>query len=171
MTLSFRSTAIAVGLLSTLSAAPALAGSAADSVTVQQPFVRMVPPGIANTGAFMTLKNADGKTHRLVKADSPVAKAVELHTHIDDGGVMKMRPVKDIEMKANGEAVLKPGSLHIMLIGLKQELKDGDLVPMALTFEDGSVKKLDAPVQKFQTEMKMDMKPGTMPMHDHSKMH
>jgi hypothetical protein len=164
MTNKFRSIRIAACVLGTLIAAPVLAGSAAESVSANDPFVRLAPPGIANTGAFMVLKNADSKDHKLVKADSTVAKVTELHTHTNEGGVMKMRPVKDIEIKAKGEAVLKPGSLHVMLIGLKQDLKEGDNVAITLTFEDGSSKKVEAPVRKIQTEMKMEMK------HDHEGM-
>jgi copper(I)-binding protein len=164
MTFKFRSIRIAACILAALIATPALAGSAAESVSANEPFVRMTPPGTSNTGAFMVLKNADSKDHKLIKAESPVAKAVELHTHTNDGGVMKMRQVKDIEIKTNGEAVLKPGSMHVMLIGLKQDLKEGDNVAITLTFEDGSSKKIEAPVRKIQTEMKMEMK------HDHSGM-
>ncbi len=164
MTVKFRSIRIAACVLTTLIAAPALAGSAAESVSANEPFVRMVPPGMTVSGAFMVLKNADSKDHKLVKAESPVAQAVELHTHTNEGGVMKMRPIKDIEIKTKGEAVLKPGGLHVMLIGLKQELKEGDSVAITLTFEDGSSKKVEAPVRKIQTEMKMEMK------HDHEGM-
>ena len=78
---------------------------------------------------------------------------------------MRMRPVKDIEIKAKGEAALKPGSLHIMLIGLKKELKEGDSVAITLGFEDGSSKKVEVPVRQIQSEMKMEMK------HDHEHMH
>ncbi|HUX63341.1 copper chaperone PCu(A)C [Sulfuricella sp.] len=164
MTTKFHSIRIAACVLATLIAAPVLAGSAAESVSANEPFVRMTPPGTTNSGAFMVLKNADSKDHKLVKAESPVAKAVELHTHTNEGGVMKMRPVKDIEIKSKGEAVLKPGSLHVMLIGLKQDLKEGDNVAITLTFEDGSSKKVEAPVRKIQTEMKMEM------THDHEGM-
>lgn len=158
MTTTFRSIRIAACVLGALIAAPVLAGSAAESISANDPYVRMAPPGIANTGAFMVLKNASDKDHKLVKAESPAAKVVELHTHNMVGGVMEMRPVKDVEVKAKGEAVLKPGSLHVMLIGLKQQLKEGDSVPITLTFEDGSSKKVEAPVRKIQTEMKMEMK-------------
>lgn len=167
MTDKFRSIRIAATILATLIAAPALAGSAADGMTANDPFVRMVPPGTANTGAFMVIKNADDKDHKVVKAESPAAKVVELHTHISEGGVMKMRPVKDIEVKAKGEAVLKPGSLHVMLIGLKQELKEGDSVPITLYFEDGSKKEVKAPVRKIQAEMKMEMKQEMKHEHMH----
>jgi hypothetical protein len=166
MTVKFRSIRIAACVLATLIAAPVLAGSAAESVSSNEPFVRMVPPGMSNTGAFMVLRNADNKDHKVVKAESSVAKATELHTHTNEGGVMKMRPVKDIEIKSKGEAVLKPGSLHVMLIGLKQDLKEGDNVAITLTFEDGSSKKVEAPVRKIQTEMQMKMEMK----HDHEGM-
>ena len=94
----------------------------------------------------MVIKNADDKDHKVVKAGSPAAKAVELHTHVNEGGVMKMRPVKDIDVKAKGEAVLKPGSLHVMLIDLKGPMKEGDSVPITLTFDDGSSKQVEAKV-------------------------
>ena len=82
----------------------------------------------------------------MLKADTPASRVTELHTHINDGGVMKMRPVPAIEIKAKGEAVLKPGSLHVMLIDLKAPMKEGDSVPITLTFDDGSSKTVDAKV-------------------------
>jgi copper(I)-binding protein len=142
------------------------AGTAADNVTASDPYVRMVPPGQKVTGAFVVLKNADDKDHKVVKAESPAANATELHTHVNEGGMMKMRPVKDFEIKAKGETVLKPGSLHIMLIDLKQQLKEGDNVAISVTFEDGSSKKIEAPVRKPQA-----MAPMAMPMQpDHGGM-
>lgn len=148
-------------------AAPSFAaGTAADNVTASDPYVRLAPPGQMVTGAFVVLKNNDDKDHKVVKADNPASKVTELHTHTMEGGMMKMRPVKDIEIKAKGEAVLKPGSLHIMLIDLKQPLKEGENVAITVTFEDGSSKKFDAQVRKPQAAM-----PAAMPMeHDHKGM-
>lgn len=153
---------ITICLLGVLIATPVLAGSAAESVTASEPYVRMVPPGMNISGAFMTLKNADSKDHKLVRVDSAAAQAVELHTHTNDGGVMRMRQIKEIDIKTKGEAELKPGSLHVMLIGLKRDLKEGDNIALTLTFEDGSSKKIEAPVRKIQAEMTMQ--------HDHEGM-
>ena len=66
-----------------------------------------------------------------------------------------MRRIDKIDVPANGETVLKPGGLHVMLIGLKQDLKVGQIVPVTLTFEDGSKKKIEAPVRKIMMKMKM----------------
>ena len=137
-----RLTMLAAGLMFS---AGVLAG-AADNVLVQDPYVRLAPPNAAATGAFMVIRNTGDKDVKVVKADNPVSKATELHTHLNEGGVMKMRPVPAIEIKAKGEAVLKPGGLHVMMIDLKAHLKEGDSVPITLTFDDGSSKQVDAKV-------------------------
>jgi copper(I)-binding protein len=135
---------LAAGLIAS---AGAFAG-AADQVTVQDPYVRLAPPNAPATGAFMVIRNAGDKDVKVVKADNPVSRVTELHTHLNEGGVMKMRPVPAIDVKARGEAVLKPGGLHVMLIDLKAPMKEGDTVPLTLTFDDGSTKKVDAKVVK-----------------------
>jgi periplasmic copper chaperone A len=150
-------------------AAPVFAAGAADAVSVVDPYVRMAPPGAMATGAFMVIKNSGAKDVKVVKADNPASKTTELHTHINEGGVMKMRPVKDIEVKARGETALKPGGLHIMMIEPKA-LKEGDVVTITLSFDDGSSKKVDAKVVK-PTAAAMPMG-GNMPMgggHDMSQ--
>jgi len=135
-------------LLTLLLLAPAWAQSAADQVAVKDAMVRQVPPGTTITGAFMVLHNQGRKDVELVKAESTVAKSTELHNHINDGGVMRMRPVKAIPIKAGGEAALKPGGYHVMLIGLNASLKEGETVNITLGFADGSSKVVEARVQK-----------------------
>lgn len=119
---------------------------AADQVVVQDPYVRLAPPNAPATGAFMVIKNNGDKDIKVVKAENPASKVTELHTHLNEGGVMKMRPVQSVDIKAKGEAVLKPGGLHVMLIDLKAAMKEGDIVPITFTFDDGSTKKVDAKV-------------------------
>ena len=136
---------ISLLLASLMVSAGALAASA-DNVTVQEPYVRLAPPNAPATGAFMVIKNNGDKDVKVVKADNPASKVTELHTHLNDGGVMRMRPVAAIDVKAKGEAVLQPGGLHVMMINLLAPLKEGDLVPITLTFDDGSSKKVDAKV-------------------------
>lgn len=116
-------------------------------------YVRAVPPGQPNSAAFMQLKNTDSQAHALVKATSDVAKVVELHTHTNEGGVMKMRQVEKIDLPAGKTVALKPGSFHIMLIGLKKPLKVGESVDLNLSFEDGSTLKTFAPVQEVSAPM------------------
>ncbi len=128
-----------------LCSAAAFAG-AADTVSVHEPYVRLAPPNAPASAAFMVLRNTGAKDVRLVRADNPASRVTELHTHLNEGGVMKMRPVPAVEIKAGGETVLKPGGLHVMLIDLKAPLKEGEIVPITLGFDDGSSKRVDARV-------------------------
>lgn len=153
---------LATALLTGLSASTYAAG-VADQISVADPYVRMAPPGSRTTGAFMTVKNAGDKDTQLVSAAATVAKVVELHNHINDGGVMRMRQVKEIAVPAKGEAQLKPGGYHVMLIDMQQPLKEGEHVVITLGFADGSKKEVHAPVKKPMAEMPM----GGM---DHGKM-
>lgn len=137
---------------------PALAAAdAAESIMVMDAYVRAVPPGQTNSAAYMKLHNGSGEHHAVVGAKTDVAKMAELHTHTSEGGMMKMRKIEKIDIQPNGEAVLQPGGDHVMLMGLKADLKDGDNAMITLVFEDGSKKMVHAPVRKMEMKMKMDM--------------
>ncbi len=141
-----------ISLLATLLisavASPAALAAAADAVTVVDPYVRQVPPGARATAAFMVLRNTGDKDVKLVKATNTASNITELHTHINEGGVMKMRPVPAIQIKAGGETVLEPGGLHVMLIDMKKPMKEGDKVALTLGFDDGSTKEIEVPVRR-----------------------
>ena len=123
---------------------------ASDEVTINDPYVRAVPPGQKISAAFLQLDNASDTMQSIVSASSPAAGVVELHTHIHDNGMMKMRRIEKIDIPAKGQTVLKPGGLHIMLINLKNNLKPGQEVSVTLKFSDGSEKTFSAPVRKIQ---------------------
>jgi copper(I)-binding protein len=89
----------------------------------------------ANGAGFLTLRNNGAAPDRLVSASSPAARVVELHTHIREGDVMRMRPVADIPVPPGQTVQLRPGGLHIMLIGLTEPLRQGASVPLTLRFE------------------------------------
>ncbi len=122
------------------------AAAKAGDIAVEQPFARATPAKVG--GVFLTLKNGGGTADKLVKAASPVAESVELHTHIKDGDAMRMRAVENIPVPANGQTALEPGGYHIMLIGLKQALKEGTSFPLTLTFEKAGSVTVTVPVQK-----------------------
>ncbi|MDP3417694.1 copper chaperone PCu(A)C [Falsiroseomonas sp.] len=91
--------------------------------------------GAGRVGAgYLTLRNT-GAADRLVAARAAIAGTVELHTHIHENGVMRMRPVEAIDLPAGGTVTLQPGGLHLMLIDLKQPLRQGETVPVTLVFE------------------------------------
>lgn len=117
-------------------------------VIVESPYVRAVPPGQTNTAAFMQLKNDSAEAISLVSASSSIAENVELHNHISEDGVMKMRQVELISISASGNASLEPGGYHVMLIGLNKEIAAGDMVDLEVKFSDGSSQQLTVPVKK-----------------------
>ena len=129
------------------------AGSAADSLQVQDPYVRAVPPGQTNSAAFMALVNPGDADHALVAAESRASKVVELHTHQEEGGMMKMRRVDKIDLPAGETVELQPGGLHLMLIGLTRQLSPGEDVEITLVLEDGSRTSVTAPVKTVQQTM------------------
>jgi copper(I)-binding protein len=133
-----------------VAALPLLSLAADGALRIDAPYVRLVPPNAPASAAFMIISNSGSAPRQLLKAQSPVAKTVELHTHIADHGVMKMRPVASIAVDAKGQVELKPGSYHIMLIDLKQPLTEGDMVPISLFFDDGSSQQIAAPVRRIQ---------------------
>ena len=140
-----------------LCAAFSCAVFAADAgLTVDDPYVRLAPPGAQTTGAFMTIHNSGSVDRKLVKAESSAAKTVQLHNHINENGVMKMRQVDSIDVKANAQAELKPGSYHVMLIDMTAPLKEGDTVPITLIFDDGTKTAVAAPVRKQAMSMPVD---------------
>ena len=132
-----RSLRFAALLVATLTGAVTLPTSA--QVVVANPWVRGTVAGQKATGAFMELKSATDAT--LVSAASPVAKIVEVHEMKMDAGVMKMQAVDRLALPAGKAVELKPGGYHVMLMDLTQTLKEGDTVPVTLTFEDKAGKK------------------------------
>jgi hypothetical protein len=110
----------------------------------------------------MVLHNMGEKGGALTAASSPVAEVVELHTHTMEDGMMRMRQVDKIDLPAGEVVKLQPGGLHVMMIGLKQQLIPDEKVPLTLIFEDGSSKQVEAPVRKLQMQMKQDDHKGHM---------
>ena len=123
---------------------------AADPIAVSDAYARAVPPGQPNSAAFMTLTNRSDQARALVTATSPAAKTVELHTHTNEGGLMRMRRIERIEIPAGGSVQLKPGGLHVMLIGLTGDLVPGGNLALELTFDDGSRAQVQAPVRAIE---------------------
>jgi periplasmic copper chaperone A len=98
-----------------------------------------------STGAvYLTITNSGGTDDKLVAAQSPVAKTVQMHIETDDNGIMKMRQLHAIDVQASGKATLAPGGMHLMLIGLKHHLMKGQTFPLTLTFENAG--KIDVTV-------------------------
>jgi copper(I)-binding protein len=126
-----------IGLLAGL----ALMGSALAEVSVTAPWVRATVPAQKSTGVYMHLLSEGGA--RLVGVSSPVAATVELHQMDMKDDVMKMRQVDGIDLPAGKGVNLASGSYHIMLVGLKRQLKPGEAVEITLQIQ-GKGKQRDS---------------------------
>ncbi|WP_246184794.1 copper chaperone PCu(A)C [Paracoccus aestuariivivens] len=132
-------------------AAPSHGDHAAAEITVgdlkiSSPFSRATPPGAPVGGGFLTVANGGSADDRLVSASSPAAEKVEIHEMAMEGDVMKMRQLPDgLPIPAGTSVDLKPGGFHLMLMGLKQPLIEGESVPLTLEFEKAG--KVDLSLQ------------------------
>ena len=103
----------------------------AGNLTVSKAWVRPAVSGQQVSGAYMDL--VVKRPAKLVKIESPVADAVEIHRMAMNDGVMEMRELETIDLPANQVVRLHPGDYHMMLIDLKRPLKPGERVPLKLT--------------------------------------
>lgn len=107
-----------------------------------------------NSAVYMVLVNGTDMHQELLFATSDVAEAVELHeSKMGDSGEMQMIPQASISLTAGAKVEFKPGGLHVMLIGLKQELKAGDEFELTLHFKDHA----DITLKVIVKEAMMDM--------------
>ena len=116
-----------------------VSGFAAAQVAVKDPWVRATVPQQKATGAFMQI--ATVQATRLIEARSPVAGVVEIHEMKMENNVMKMRQVDGLDVPAGKAVDLKPGGYHVMLMGLKEQMKEGASVPVTLVFEGADKKR------------------------------
>ena len=92
--------------------------------------------GPAKSGAvYLMLSNGADEPDRLISVSTPAAKKAALHTMVMEGDVMKMRPLKFMDIPPGDSAELAPGAAHIMLMGLTERLDEGKMFPLTLTFE------------------------------------
>jgi copper(I)-binding protein len=115
-------------------------------IAVTQAWARATPPG-ADVGAiYLTVENKGGAADRLVSVTSPAAQSAMLHQTVEESGVSTMREA-DGSIAAGTTLEMKPGGSHIMLMGLKAPLKEGDTIDVTLAFEKTGEVKATAKVQ------------------------
>ena len=115
------------------------AACASAQVTVKDAWVRATVPQQKGTGAYMQITAV--RESRVVEVQSPAAATAEVHEMAMVDNVMRMRPVKALELPAGKTVELKPNGYHVMLTGLKGQIKDGDTITIALTVEDKDKKR------------------------------
>ncbi|NAZ36294.1 copper chaperone PCu(A)C [Rubellimicrobium sp. CFH 75288] len=138
---------LALALAALLTAPAAWAG---EGVEIHDAFAISAGPAAQSGAAFMVIHNHGGPDDRLVRAESPAAERVELHTHeIDADGVARMMEVEEgFPLPTDGELVLERGGHHVMFLGLTEPWEDGDLIPLTLVFEVAGEIELEVPVDR-----------------------
>ncbi|OSI09714.1 copper chaperone PCu(A)C [Neisseria zoodegmatis] len=135
-------------LLSALMLAGLCHTAFAADIDVDDVWARATVEGMTMGGAFMDIKNETKSDDVLVGATSPVSDRVEMHTHTNDKGVMRMREVKGgIPLPKGKETKLQPGGYHVMFMGLKAPLKEGDKFPLTLKFKKAKPKTVEVEVK------------------------
>ena len=139
--------AFAVGLVAAACSDDEEAGGSCDDIVVEGAFVRLPPA--ENTALYFEVTNNGDSEVALVAASSDVAQMVELHENIMEDGVMTMQAIEgqEIPIAAGATAVLEPGGLHVMAMGLTTTLEEGDEVTWTLEFSNGCTTELTAPVR------------------------
>jgi copper(I)-binding protein len=105
------------------------------TIRVDHPWARATAPRATTGAIYMTLSIDGDKADRLIGAETSVAEKVELHSHSEENGIVRMRPVAAIEVAPGSPTKIAPGGLHLMLIGLKKPLVEEAFFPLTLIFE------------------------------------
>jgi periplasmic copper chaperone A len=128
----------------------------AQALQVHNGYVRGLPPGQPNTAAFMQLVNDTSAPLVITGAVSPAADKVELHQHLHQDGMMRMRRVDKLVLEPGEVLELAPGGYHLMMFGLHQPLADGEEVEIVLQLGEQGQQRLVLPVRSVLTESVRD---------------
>lgn len=132
-------------------AAPLFAhGYAKGNISIGHPWARETASGQSAGGGFLTITNKGAAVDKLVGGSTPVARQLQIHSMSMDGGIMRMRQMTDgLAIPAGSTVELKPGSYHLMFIGLNQPLKAGTNVPATLQFQHAGKVQVEFAVQSM----------------------
>ncbi|MBU3825074.1 MAG: copper chaperone PCu(A)C [Candidatus Oceanisphaera merdipullorum] len=122
----------------------------AGKLDIAHPWARPLPTVATVGSAYFTVTNKGDTDDVLLSAESPIADKVEIHTHIKEGDVMKMRQVNDLVIPAHGEQKLAPGGLHLMLMGLKEVPAVDTKFPVTLHFKQAGKVEIEVAVEAEQ---------------------
>ena len=122
-------------------------------IEIEGAYARASIPNAPNSAAFFVIKNNSDKDIAITSANSDIAEKNELHTHIKENQMLKMMKIEKLVVPAKSSLELKSGGDHVMLIGLKKELKAGDEISLELSFSDGDKKSIKVPVKDLASTM------------------
>jgi len=130
----------------------ALPAQAADvmagTLKISAPWARATPKGASVGGGYMTITNTGTTPDNLIGGSTAISSRFEVHEMTMDNGVMKMRPVSGgIEIKPGQTVKLEPGGYHVMFVGMKQQLKEGEHFKATLEFAKAGKVEVDFAVE------------------------
>jgi len=117
-------------------------------INIENQWIRNAGKGM-NTAFFADVKNISTKTDTLYKVASSLARLVQVHETYEENGMMGMREAGNLEIKSSETLKLKPRSFHVMLIGLKKDLKEGQIGEVTLFFKHAGAVKVKARVKNM----------------------
>jgi len=142
------------GLLAACASLALVTPATAQEIEIHDPYARSASPMAKSGAAFMVIRNTGDAGDRLIGVDSAAARKVELHTHHDEDGVMRMIHVEEgFALPAGGEIRMQRGGRHVMMMGLTAPFEQGATIPLTLVFETSGEITLDVPVD-------LERKPG-----------
>lgn len=115
-------------------------------VKVSRVWARATPQGAPVGAAYLSIQTDDKTSDTLLSVATPVAGRAELHSSTMEGGIMKMRRLDKLELKPGTIHELKPMGDHLMLMQLKEPLKQGDVLKLTLTFEKAGMIEIEGPI-------------------------
>jgi copper(I)-binding protein len=119
----------------------------AETVMVVDAWMPPSPPAAMSHAAYVTLHNQGGTPRVLTGGAADGYTMTHLHHSAETAGVATMTMIHQIEIPAGGMLLMKPGGLHVMLMGPDAPVSEGDVVPLSLTFANGDVMSIDAEVK------------------------
>lgn len=135
--------ALAVGVFTTVTA-----GADPGGITVAQAWARATPKGAVTGVAYVSLVNNGPGADRLLGASSPIAETIQFHSSSSESGVMKMDQLSALDLGPGEIVTLKPGGIHMMMLGLTQPLREGQTFPLTLTFEKAHIAEVTVRIGK-----------------------
>jgi periplasmic copper chaperone A len=122
------------------------AGAGAEpSIHVLDAWARATPPGVENGAVYCKILN-HGAADRLVGARTSAARAAEIHTSVEENGIVEMRPTDALPIGAGASVDLAPGGTHVMLVGLRAPLAAGAKIELTLVFANAGEVAVEVPV-------------------------
>jgi copper(I)-binding protein len=120
----------------------------AGHLKISAPWARATPKGASVGGGYMTITNMGTEPDRLIGGSTAVSKEIQIHEMTMANGVMKMRPVAGgLKIKPGQTVTLEPSGYHVMFVGLKRQLKQGEHFKATLQFAKSGKLDVDFTVE------------------------